>query len=183
MHQEHRLPIQRGCACVALSRAAYYRSPRPAEERDRDVIDALNALVEQYPRRGLDKLFPMLRQKGFPWSRKRVHRVYCQMGLNQKRRTKRRLPQRERQELFVPQAPNQVWSADFMADALYCGRRFRTFNVIDDHNREALDIEIDTSITGLRLIRVFERLKAERGLPDVLRVDNGLPAESRRIAA
>ena len=59
-----------------------------------------------------------------------------------------------------------------MADALYCGRRFRTFNVIDDHNREALDIEIDTSITGLRLIRVFERLKAERGLPEVPRVDN-----------
>ena len=75
--------------------------------------------------------------------------------------------------LFVPQKPNQVWSADFMSDTLYAGKRFRTFNVIDDFNREALQIEIDTSITGRRLIRVFERLGLERGLPDLLRVDNG----------
>ena len=60
-----------------------------------------------------------------------------------------------------------------MSDALYAGRRFRTFNVIDDFNRECLAVEIDTSITGTRLIRVFERLQTERGLPDVLRTDNG----------
>ena len=60
-----------------------------------------------------------------------------------------------------------------MSDALYAGPRFRTFNVIDDFNREALTIEVDTSITGKRLIRVFERLKEIRALPDVLRVDNG----------
>jgi putative transposase len=60
-----------------------------------------------------------------------------------------------------------------MSDALYAGNRFRTFNVIDDFNRECLAVEIDTSITGRRLIRVFERLRAERGLPDVLRTDNG----------
>lgn len=60
-----------------------------------------------------------------------------------------------------------------MSDMLYNGKRFRTFNVMDDFNREAVHIEIDTSITGRRLIRVFERLRLERGLPDVLRVDNG----------
>jgi putative transposase len=60
-----------------------------------------------------------------------------------------------------------------MSDNLYTGSRFRTFNVIDDFNRECLTVEIDTSITGRRLIRVFERLKYERGLPETLRVDNG----------
>ena len=45
--------------------------------------------------------------------------------------------------------------------------------MIDDFNRECLSVEIDTSITGKRLIRVFEKLSAERGLPDVLRTDNG----------
>ena len=60
-----------------------------------------------------------------------------------------------------------------MSDALYRGPRFRTFNVIDDHHREALAIEIDTSLRAQRVLRVFERLKVERGLPDVLRVDNG----------
>lgn len=60
-----------------------------------------------------------------------------------------------------------------MCDTLYVGKTFRTFNVIDDFNRECLAVEIDTSITGKRLIRVFERLREERGLPQVLRVDNG----------
>ena len=60
-----------------------------------------------------------------------------------------------------------------MSDALYAGSRFRTFNVIDDFNREVVAIEIDTSITAKRLIRVFERLQLTRGLPKVLRVDNG----------
>jgi putative transposase len=75
--------------------------------------------------------------------------------------------------LAVPAGPNQVWSADFMSDALYSGLRFRTFNVLDDFNREGLAIEVDTSLPSERLVRVFEQLKAERGLPDVLRTDNG----------
>lgn len=95
------------------------------------------------------------------------------MHLNRKRRTKKRLPQRLRQPLLVPQHPDQVWSADFMSDSLYAGHRFRTFNIIDDFNRQCLAIELDTSITGKRLIRVFERLRNQRGLPGVLRTDNG----------
>jgi len=67
--------------------------------------------------------------------------------------------------LMVPARPNQVWSADFVSDALCHGMRFRTFNV--------LAIEIDTSLPSARLVRVFEQLKAERGLPNVLRTDNG----------
>ena len=69
--------------------------------------------------------------------------------------------------------PNEVWSADFMSDALYAGPRFRTFNVLDDFNRESLAIEIDTSLTSKRLVRVFDQLKQERGLPHMLRTDNG----------
>ena len=56
---------------------------------------------------------------------------------------------------------------------MYGGKRFWTFNVIDDFNRELLHVEIDTSITGKRLVRVFEKLHQERGLPEFLRVDNG----------
>jgi putative transposase len=59
-----------------------------------------------------------------------------------------------------------------MSDSLYCGVRFRTFNVIDDFNREGINAEVDTSLTGDRLIRVFRRLREERGLPAILRVGN-----------
>src|SRR5690606_16191209 len=60
-----------------------------------------------------------------------------------------------------------------MLDALACGRPFRTFNLIDDFNREGVHIEIDTSITSARLVRIFERIAQERPLPQVLRTDNG----------
>lgn len=95
------------------------------------------------------------------------------MKLNLRRAARRRLPKRERAPLYVPRLPDSVWSADFMADALACGRRFRLFNIVDDFNREVVHIEVDTSITSERLVRVFERLRQERGLPQVLRTDNG----------
>ena len=69
---------------------------------------------------------------------------------------KKRLPTREPMPLMVPLRPNQIWSADFMSDALYHGMRFRTFTVLDDFNREVLAIEVDTSLSSMRLIRVFE---------------------------
>ncbi len=115
----------------------------------------------------------LLRRSHPDWNHKRIYRVYKAMRLNLKRPAKRRIPKRQRVPLYVPQQPDRVWSADFVSDALACGRRFRTFNIIDDFNREALHIEVDTSITAVRLVRIFERLKAEHGLPQVLRTDNG----------
>ena len=104
---------------------------------------------------------------------KRIYRVYKAMKLNLRRAAKRRLPNRERVPLYVPRHPDTVWSADFMSDALACGRRFRTFNVVDDFNREVLHIEVDTSITSVRLVRIFEQIRRDHGLPQVLRTDNG----------
>jgi putative transposase len=163
---EHRLSVQRSCRCVGMSRAAFYKTPADSAIRDADVIKELNETIERHAHWGFWKCFRALRRRGYAWNHKRVYRVYCELRLNQKRRAKRRLPQRIRQPLLVPQQPNQVWSADFVSDALYAGKRFRTFNVIDDFNRECLVVGIDTSITGKRLID-------ERGLPDVLRTDNG----------
>ena len=103
------------------------------------------------------------------------------MKLNLRRTAKRRLAKRDRVPLYVPRLPDHVWSADFMTDALVCGRLFRTFNVADDFNREAIHIEIDTSLTSARLVRVFEHLQRERGLPQVLRTDNVLNASLRSL--
>ena len=140
---------------------------------DLEIVEAMNAYFEEHPRRGFWKCVKRFRTQGRGWNHKRLWRVYCALGLNLRRKTKRRVPVRERIPLTVPSGPNQVWSADFMADSLYCGVRFRTFNVLDDFNREAVAIEIDTSITGSRLVRLFSLLEAERGLPATLRTDNG----------
>ncbi len=139
---------------------------------DGKVIDAINQVIAKNSHHGFWETFKILRRIGYAWNHKRVYRVYCVLKLNKKSRAKKRILQRARQPLFLPDKANQVWSADFMSDSLYAGKRFRTFNVIDDCNRVVLAIEIDPSITAKRLIRVFERLQIERSLPHVLRVEN-----------
>ena len=62
---------------------------------------------------------------------------------------------------------------DFMSDVLAHGRRFRTLNVIDDFNREALAIEIDMSLPASRVTRVLDRLVEWHGCPEQIRMDNG----------
>ena len=85
---------------------------------------------------------------------KRVHRVYCQMGLNLRRRTKRVLPKRIAQPLEVLDHANHQWALDFMHDTLYYGKRFRTLNVVDEDTRDCLAIEVDTSLSAGRVVRV-----------------------------
>jgi putative transposase len=95
------------------------------------------------------------------------------MGLNLRRRTKRRLPTRLRQALAAPAILNGTWALDFMTDALYGGRKFRTLNVLDEGNREALAIDVAISIPSVRVIRLMEELVEVYGKPSSLRVDNG----------
>jgi putative transposase len=131
---------------------------RPIGRNDREIKEALAGLAEKHPEMGFGKYFAILRRMGKQWKHKRVHRVYCGMGLSKRRKHKRRLPIRCPAPLAVPESVNRCWSADLMSDALWDGRRFRTFNVIDDHNREALAIEIDTRLQSGRVTRVLERI-------------------------
>ena len=173
MVTEHRMSISRACRAAKLSRAAYYRQGVDWAERDGELVEALNAIVAKRSRWGFWKCFDRLRNQGHSWNHKRVHRVYCAMRLNLPRRTKRRLPTRLRQPLQIPAAVNAVWSVDFMSDCLYDGRRFRTFNVMDEGVREVLAIEVDTSLPARRIVRVLDRLLESRGTPVAIRMDNG----------
>lgn len=178
---EHKLSVSRACSIVRFSRAAYYRTPRPPLEADADVITALQAIVERHPRHGFWKCFGRLRRQGHGWNHKRVHRVYCALKLNLPRRTKRRLPVRVRQPLDAPRVLNGVWALDFMADALYGGRKFRTLNVLDEGNREGLAIEVAFAIPSVRVIRVLDELVATHGSPAALRMDNGPELSSEAL--
>jgi putative transposase len=173
MVKEHGISIVRACGLVKLSRTAWYRRPQVSMERDREVIEALNGVVERRPRWGFWKCFDRLRLDGRGWNHKRVHRVYCALRLNLPRRTKRRVPKRLRQPLTPPVGLNDIWALDFMADALYGWRPFRTLNVIDEGNREALGIEVATSIPARRVVRVMEQLIELYGKPNAIRLDNG----------
>lgn len=165
------LSIRQACRSLNLSGTVYRY--RPDNTRDEPVISALQTAAERYPRYGFPKLFQVLRRQGHQWNHKRVHRIYCLLKLNFRRKGKQRLPVRNPSPLATPEALNQSWSVDFMHDALICGRRFRTFNIVDDFNREALSIEIDLNLPAQRVVRVLDRIAANRGYPAMLRMDNG----------
>lgn len=173
MVQDHQLSRSKACKIVGFSRSALYKPTVDLAAKDAPVIDALNEIVAKRSRWGFWKCFTRLRADGRPWNHKRVHRVYCAMRLNLKRKAKKRFLTRERQPLLSSQALNQVWALDFMRDTLYDGRPFRTLNVIDEGNREGLRIECGTSIPSARLVRVMEQLIEVYGKPQAIRMDNG----------
>lgn len=180
MQQEHGLSLRRACRLLGLSRSApYYQSRR---RDDAPVIEAISRHVTDNPGHGFGLLYDSFRDERKPWGKTWLGRVYKQLRLNLPRRGKRRLPTRIAQPLTIPVRPNETWSADFMADALWNGRRFRTFNVIDDYSREALRIEIDTSLPSGRVIRALNELLEVRGRPRRLRLDNGPELISTALA-
>nr|WP_275691292.1 IS3 family transposase [Klebsiella pneumoniae] len=174
------MSLRQTCRILSLSRTVFRY--QPDTQRDEPVIMALTVAAERYPRYGFKKLFQVLRRQGKSWNHKRVHRIYCLLKLNFRRKGKQRLPVRNPVPLVTPEAMNQSWSIDFMHDALVCGRRFRTFNVVDDFNREALAIEIDLNIPAQRVVRVLDRIVANRGYPLKMRMDNGPELVSLTLA-
>lgn len=103
------------------------------------------------------------------------------MGLNLPGQTRKRIPDRDRQPLDLVHKVNDCWALDFMHDSLYCGKTFRTLNVIDEANRECLAIDIGTSIPSTRLIRTLERLIDYYGKPQAIRLDNGPEMTSQQF--
>jgi putative transposase len=170
---EFGLSVAKACSLCSLSRSTYYRPQRDWRKADSTVIDEINAVLAKSPRAGFWKCFKRIRNKGTVLNHKRVYRVYCAMRLNLPRRMKRVLPKRVPKPMKVVESPNYQWALDFVHDTLYCGKRFRTLNVIDEGTRECLAIEADTSLPAQRVVRVLEQLKVERGLPFQIRLDNG----------
>lgn len=165
------MSLRQACRILSLSRTVFRY--QPDTQRDEPVIMALTVAAERYPRYGYKRFFQVLRRQGNAWNHKRVHRIYFLLKLNFRRKGKQHLPVRNPAPLATPEAMNQSWSIDFMHDALVCGRRFRTFNVVDGYNREALAIEIDLNIPAQRVVRVLGRIVANRGYPLKMRMDNG----------
>jgi putative transposase len=167
---DYNVPVSRACKMLSFPRSEFYYS---SVKDDSEVIEVLQRLAFDHPSYGFRKLFAYIRRSGKQWNRKKVYRVYKLLKLNKRRKGKRRLPERIKQPLEKQIAVNNIWSMDFMSDTMVHGRKFRTFNVMDDGSREALAIEIDTSLSSKRIIRTLDQIIDERGKPMIVRTDNG----------
>ena len=175
------LSERRACRVVRISASSLrYRRRREvmAELRER-----LLALARERPRYGYRRLHVLLRREGYEVNHKRVHRLYRREGLMVRRRLRKRIAAGKRVPLPMPSRANERWSLDFMSDQLADGRVFRTLNIVDDFTRECRAIEVDTSLTGQRLVRVLEGLCAEHGRPQALVMDNGPELTSKVLDA
>ena len=162
---------RRACKLLDLSASVYRYVPK--EKNDAEVIEHMMRVAESEAQWGFSLIRIHMRNEGCKANKKRLHRIYKECKLPQRKRTKRRVPERVKDPIVLPIGPNITWSMDFMHDALVTGRKYRTFNVMDDFNREALAIEIDFSLPSERVIRALRQLILWRGKPAAIRCDNG----------
>lgn len=171
--KRHGISIRLACATYNISESCYRYQPK-LDGENALIADWLLRLTETHKRWGFGLCFLYLRNvKGYNWNHKRVYRIYRELELNLRIKPRRRVKRDKPDALSIPTAINQVWSMDFMSDSLSDGRSLRTFNVIDDYNRECLTIDVDLSMPSLRVIRALEQVIEWRGKPAALRCDNG----------
>lgn len=158
---------------LSVSETCYRYQPKLQSENE-VVADWLLRLTHAHRTWGFGLCYLYLRNvKGFVWNHKRVYRIYRELELNLRIKPKKRLIRAKPDKLSVPIAKNIVWSMDFMHDNLITGRAFKTFNIIDDFNREALGLEVDFSLPTARVIRALDNIILWRGKPYIIRCDNG----------
>jgi len=182
---EGKLSERRACGLAGIARG----SVRYERQRDDRALRArMKDLAAKRPRFGYRRLHVLLwREKKedgtMRWqvNHKRVYRLYREEGLAMRRKAKKRLRSEARTPLDLPTPANQVWTMDFTHDSMANGRKFHTLNLMDGYSREALAIEVDTSLPGARVAGVLERRKQERGMTAKIMVDNGPEFLSRVV--
>ena len=180
------LSERHACGLIGMHRGSWRYRRR---ERDETALRArLREMAGERPRFGYRRLCIFLRREEnedgeLRWlvNHKRVYRLYREEGLAMRRKRRKRFRAEARVPLALPTRANEVWTMDYTHDELSSGRKFRTLNLMDGYTREALGIEVDTSLPGLRVVRVLERLRELRGTPATVQVDNGTEFTSRVV--
>lgn len=168
---------RQACGLVGIGRSTLrYRRERPDQP---ELRQRLRELAGERRRFGYRRLHVLLRREGWRVNHKRVERFYREERLSVRRRRRKRVAATVREPLWIPTAPNQRWSLDFLSDTLAWGRRIRVLAVLDTFTRESLAIEVDTSLPSRRVIRVLEQIIGERGQPAEVLLDNGPELTSR----
>lgn len=180
MREATPISIRRACRLAGLSRTTFAHEPKPDPE-NQALQARMIELAHQRRRFGYRRLHVLLRREGVHANHKRVHRLYRLAGLTVRRRRRRERAALERQPLFLPNGPNEVWSMDFLMDRLADGRRLKCLTVVDDFTKEALEISLDHGMGSHYVVRVLEAIVRFRGKPASIRTDQGPEFTARAL--
>lgn len=169
---------RRACRLVGAGRASVRYRSRGSKD-DGALRERLRELAAARPRFGYRRLHVLLRREGLTVNHKRVARLYRAEGLAVRRRKRKSRGRIRRGRPPAPHGANEQWALDFLEDALASGRKIRLLSIIDVFTREALSLEVDTSLPGRAVVRGLDRLRAQRPLPSRLVLDNGPELISR----
>lgn len=169
--KERGLTERRALRVIGMSAASLRYQPAP--DQNAALRERIQALAHRHRRYGAGMIYLKLRQEGQMVNHKRVERLYTQAHLQVRRRKRKKVPVGERQPLVRPATANQVWSIDFVFDRSADGRIIKCLTIVDDATHESVAIVPERAIGGQQLTRILDRLAATRGLPQVIRTDNG----------
>lgn len=172
MIERHGLSQRRACGLVTVSRTVMHYKPLTSELNIR-IQQRLKELAEKHRRYGHIRLHVLIRREGLMVNHKRTERIYRAEGLSLRIRRRKKYAAVVRSPLPEATRPNERWAIDFIQDSLWCGRKFKTFSVVDTFSRECLTVESDTSLPSYRVVRTLDRLADLKGFPASIRVDNG----------
>lgn len=175
----HGVSERRACRVLGIERALVrYALTRPL---DMDLRERLKAIAKERRRFGYRRLHVLLKRDGIMVNLKKVYRIYTEEGLTVRKRKGRKRAIGTRTTLPRADGLNQIWSLDFVSDALSDGRRFRILSVVDQCSRECLALVVDTSLSGARVARELDKVIDARGAPRLIVSDNGTELTSKAI--
>jgi putative transposase len=165
------LSERRALRVVGMSASALRYQPVP--DRNTALRERIVSLAQRHRRYGAGMIHLKLRQEGWLVNHKRVDRLYREDQLQLRRRKRKKVPVGDRQPLVRPQAANEVWSMDFVFDRVASGRALKCLAIVDDATHESVAVVPEHAIGGHHLTRLLDRLAWHRGLPGIIRTDNG----------
>ncbi len=165
------------CNVVGLPRSTWRRplacqTPLDPDRWLRTLLREWAALPRN-SRKGYRRAWAHLRSEGYVVNRKKVQRIWREEGLRVPRKARRKRGGTSTSPITDACAANVVWAIDFQFDSLRDGTPIKIASMVDEHTRESLLDITDRSITSEKVIEYLKKIIAERGLPDVLRCDNG----------
>jgi len=167
---EKNLSIRKSCRLIKLNRKNYkYIS----KKNDENLTKKINYWAQKKKKYGYRRIHILLQRDGENVNHKKVYRIYKQENLSVRKPKRKKIKAMKRENILTPIMPNQLWTMDFVSDSLACGRKFRTLNILDVFTRRCLAIEVDTSLSGLRVARVLDEVVKRYGKPMIIRIDNG----------